>query len=34
MRIRRLNGPQRTVIVIGMGIALYLFGQWLIGFWQ
>jgi hypothetical protein len=34
MRIMRLNGPQRIIIVIGMGIALYLFGNWLIGSWQ
>jgi hypothetical protein len=34
VRIRRLNSPQRTIIVIGMGIGLYLFGQWLIGVWQ
>jgi hypothetical protein len=34
VRIRRLNSPQRTILVIGMGIGLYLFGQWLIGAWQ
>ncbi|MGD0881894.1 MAG: hypothetical protein ABSB09_10030 [Acidimicrobiales bacterium] len=34
MRLRRLDVAQRAVVVIGMGIALYLFGQWLIGFWE
>jgi hypothetical protein len=28
MRLRRLNGGQRTVIIIGTGIALFLIGQW------
>jgi hypothetical protein len=34
MRIGRLNGGQRIIVVIGIGIALYLFGEWLIGFWE
>lgn len=34
MKIARLNTAQRIVIVIALGIALFLFGQWLIGYWE
>jgi uncharacterized membrane protein YwaF len=34
VRFRRFNSGQRAVIVIGLGVALYLLGQWLIGSWQ
>jgi hypothetical protein len=29
-----VNTAQRVVIVVGLGIALYLFGSWLIGYWE
>jgi hypothetical protein len=34
VRIRRLNGPQKAVLVIGVGMGLYLLGQWFIGLWE
>ncbi len=34
MHFRRFNLAQRTVLVVGMGIGLYLLGVWLIGVWQ
>jgi hypothetical protein len=34
MKRRRLNLAQRVVIVVALGVALFLFGQWLIGFWE
>jgi hypothetical protein len=34
MHFRRFNLAQRTVLVVGVGIGLYLLGVWLIGVWQ
>lgn len=34
MRVRPLNGPQRAVLVVALGSALYLFGQWLLETWE
>lgn len=34
MRQGRLNLGQRFVIVIALGVSLYLFAQWLIGYWE
>jgi hypothetical protein len=31
---QRLNLGQRVVLVVALGVALLVFGQWLIGFWE
>jgi heme/copper-type cytochrome/quinol oxidase subunit 1 len=30
MKLRSLNGSQRGVIVVALGFAIYIFGQWLL----
>ena len=34
MKLGKLNTGQRAVIVVAFGIFLFLFGQWLIGYWE
>jgi hypothetical protein len=34
MKLRALSGSQRGVIVVALGFALYLFGQWLQVTWE
>lgn len=34
MKRRPLNGSQRGVIVVALGVAMYIFGQWLQVTWE
>jgi uncharacterized membrane protein YwaF len=34
MKLRPLSGSQRGVIVVALGLAIYVFGQWLLETWE
>lgn len=34
MTLGRLNNSQRAVISVALGVSLFLFAQWLIGYWE
>jgi hypothetical protein len=34
VKLRALNGSQRGVLVVALGLALYLFGEWLQETWE
>jgi uncharacterized membrane protein YwaF len=34
VKLRPLSGSQRGVVVVALGVAIYLFGQWLLETWE